>query len=89
MALMRFVPIPTKPDMEKYDLRAQIIRDEEQLRDVIMGSLGNSKEFWMVLWAKKPYLGVEFNTDILEGFIRRGTEEESRKDFYGTEVNGY
>jgi uncharacterized membrane protein len=79
-------PIPDEADRKRYDLRNQRIQNAEQLRNTLIGSLGDNSEFWLVVWGKEPYLGIDFNTQVLEEFLKENATEISKKEFYGTEV---
>jgi hypothetical protein len=66
------VPLPTAEDFVSYDLSELVLHSEEQIIDILLGLPGQGEEFWLCtdyLNSKEPFLGIDFNSGILEKYL--------------------
>jgi hypothetical protein len=92
--LNQLVPLPKTEDFRAYDMREFVLRSKEDISEAIASLKTDPNGVWVVtdFIANNPeptrcgHLGVKYNCDILENFIRNNYDLKLEKSFYGSKA---
>lgn len=82
----RILPIPRKMNMQRYVLEDFVIKDDEELDQVLSTALRGSQSFWLVTDDTYAYRNVVFSHKLLNNFVGKRFNILATKHFYGTDV---
>jgi hypothetical protein len=80
------VPVPVKPDLQTYNLRAEVLHNEEEIDNIISKILSDDQQFWLITLPNSPLRGVDFHPEVLENYIKKHCSTIETMQFSPTKV---
>jgi mannosyltransferase len=80
------VPVPWRPDPERFDPREFVLHDADEFWKALGGELAPGSELWIVTFGPRTFLQISYNHDLLERLIASGFVVEEERAFFKARV---
>ncbi|HEY0323687.1 MAG TPA: hypothetical protein VGC66_22220 [Pyrinomonadaceae bacterium] len=80
------VPVPRENRFDTFDIKDYVLKDEQEIEDAIARVPGDHREIWLVTDGICRFMDVDYNCQVLDGFVEKHYDIEQSQTFYNSQV---